>query len=419
MTKPLLVAIEMGYGHLRAAIPLGDELGIEVLHADRPPTAGPREQSLWRWTRRYYEGWARLSTLPLVGEPLRWALNELTHIPPLYPRRDLSAPTTPVRLLSWLASRGLGAELVAELRRSGKPLLTTFYTPAVLSALSGVEQVSCVVTDSDINRVWVPPRSTAQRIRYFAPSARAVRRLQSYGVGENQIELTGFPLPGELLGGPELPVARRNLAARLVRLDPSGVFRRRCGEELERDLGPLPAPTTPPRLTYAIGGAGAQAELASIFLPSLAPLLRERRLSLTLVAGARPEVAVLLTAAIAAAGLGPDDVEVLFEPVYDHYFRRFHARLADTDILWTKPSEMTFFGALGLPLLLAPAMGVHEHENGRWARDLGCGLRPHDLSHVGEWLTDWLTDGTLAGAAWSGWQRMPRRGLYRIAAHYV
>lgn len=410
----------MGYGHLRAAIPLGDVLGVEVLHADRPPTAGPREEALWRWTRRYYEGWARLSTLPLVGEPLRWALNELTHIPPLYPRRDLSAPTTPVRLLSLLAGRGLGAQLVEELRRTGKPLLTTFYTPAVLTALSDVEdgRIHCVVTDSDINRVWVPPQRAAQRIRYFAPSNRAVRRLQAYGVGADQIELTGFPLPGELLGGPELPIAKHNLAARLVRLDPQRAFRHRRGDELERELGPLPTTTEPPRLTFAVGGAGAQAELAAIFLPSLAPLLRARRLKLTLVAGARPEVAATLTAAVAAAGLHADDVEILFEPVYDHYFRRFHARLADTDILWTKPSEMTFFGALGLPLILAPAMGVHEHENARWARDLGVGLRAPDLRHTAEWLTDWLTDGTLAGAAWSGWQRMPRRGLYRIAAHF-
>jgi len=35
------------------------------------------------------------------------------------------------------------------------------------------------------------------------------------------------------------------------------------------------------------------------------------------------------------------------------------------------PSEMTFFAALGLPLILAPAVGVHERYNARWATEAG------------------------------------------------
>ena len=44
-------------------------------------------------------------------------------------------------------------------------------------------------------------------------------RLRAYGVPDDRILLTGFPLPHGLVGGPELPILRRNLASRLVRLD--------------------------------------------------------------------------------------------------------------------------------------------------------------------------------------------------------
>ena len=36
-------------------------------------------------------------------------------------------------------------------------------------------------------------------------------------------------------------------------------------------------------------------------------------------------------------------------------------------MLWTKPSEMTFYAALGIPLILAPPLGAHERYNRRWA----------------------------------------------------
>jgi hypothetical protein len=281
-----------------------------------------------------------------------------------------------------------------------------------------------VVTDSDINRVWAPfDPAHAARIRYFTPSPRAGRRLRAYGVPEAQITMTGFPLPHELLGGDgssadggTLVTARRNLSARLVRLDPAHAFRRSIAPELERQLGPLPPDDgRPPMITFAIGGAGAQVGLARQFLPGLASSLRAGNFRLSFIAGVRPEVRAALADAVAQARLDDcPNVAILFEREHHAYFTRFHALLAETDILWTKPSEMTFFAALGLPILLAPAMGVHEQYNARWARECGAALALRDLRCVAEWLGDWLTDGTLAAAAWNGWLRMPKRGLYRI-----
>lgn len=413
--KPLVVAIEMGYGHLRAADPLAHAFGTEVLHCDRPPLADADEQRQWREARRFYELGSRLSQLPRVGAPLRAALDALTAIPKLYPHRDLSAPTASARAVERFAKRGLGHGLADRLRQTGETLLTTFFTPAVIADRNGAERVFCVVTDSDINRVWAPFDAGRSRLTYFAPSTRVMRRLIAYGVPEPHIELTGFPLPEELLGGPELPTLKRNLAARLVRLDPARTFRAQFRDELAHFFGPLPSDQEglPPRLTFAIGGAGAQVGLVREFLPHFVAPLRTGRIRLSLVAGIRPEVEAALREEVHRVRLD-DQVDILHTGDFQSYFRAFNALLAETDVLWTKPSEMTFFAALGLPLVLAPPMGVHERYNRRWAREAGAGLKQRDARWAAEWISDWLVDGTLAGAAWNGYMRLPKHGLYRI-----
>jgi hypothetical protein len=412
--KPLVVAIEMGYGHLRAAVPLADRLGTEVLHCDRPPIADTVEQRLWGQSRLTYELWCRVSTLPYVGAPLRSALDSLTFIPPLHPYRDLSSPNRATRLVDRMGARGLGHTLARHLRETGRPLLSTFFTPAVLADRAGCENVFCVVTDSDINRVWAPLEATRTRISYFAPSDRVMRRLVAYGVPPERVQLTGFPLPHELLGGRDLATLRKNLGRRVGRLDPTGRFRRGFAVELSQLREPVDSDGKPPLVTFAVGGAGAQAEWPRQFLPSLRRLIVNGKLRLCLVAGVRSEVAREFSAALAAAGLGDSGVEILHEPTMDDYFRQFHARLADTDVLWTKPSEMTFFAALGLPLIMAPPVGVHERYNRRWAAEAGAGLFQHDVRYAGEWLEAYLADGTLAGAAWAGFRRLPQHGLYDI-----
>jgi hypothetical protein len=413
---PLVVAIEMGLGHLRAADSLARALGVPLLHVDRAPLAGNDERRRWAKSRRFYEVVSRLSQLPLAGAPLRGLLSAITHIPHLHPRRDLSRPSMTLRFLETQIDRGLGAGLVAELARSGAPLLTTFFAPALIADRLGQGDVHCLVTDADIARVWVPTHPERTRIRYFAPTERALQRLAAYGVPAGQIQLTGFPLPEELVGGPALPILRQNLAGRLERLDPAGVFRDQHREELAHFLGPLPERRpAPPMLTFAVGGAGAQADLARRFLPSLRPEIEAGRLRLTLLAGVRRTVADSFTTLITRAGLSDHPgARVVFAEGLDAYFRACNAVLADTDILWTKPSEMTFYGALGLPLLFSWPVGAQERYNRRWAIENGAGLKQRDPRFAGEWIAEWLASGTLAAAAWSGFMRLPKFGLYRI-----
>ena len=410
-----VVAIDMGYGHLRAAVPIAERLGVPVLEADRPPIADAAEQRQWASARKWYGLVTRLSQVPGIGAPMRRVVDVVTHIPPLHPLRDLSAPTAGVRALDRMAARGLGRGLVEHLRANRQALVTTFYSPAILADRAGLERVHCVVTDSDVNRVWAPLDATKTRIRYFCPSPRVMRRLAAYGVPEANLVMTGFPLPHELLGGEDLVALRKNLGARLVRLDPTGAFRDAFGREVESFTGPLPADEhgKPPLIVFAVGGTGAQLGVVRKFLPSLREPLRAGKLRLTLVAGTRDDTASALRACVQDAVLD-GHVDILHEPDLLAYFRRFNALLATADVLWTKPSEMTFFGALGLPLIFAPPIGVHENYNRRWAIECGAGFRQRELHAAAGWLTEWLHDGTLAAAAWSGAMRMPKSGLYRI-----
>jgi UDP-N-acetylglucosamine:LPS N-acetylglucosamine transferase len=416
---PMVVAVDMGYGHLRAARPLARALSGELVEVDRPPLVGAEERKIWDRVRGAYEWTSRISQIPVLGRPFGWLLEAITDIPHLYPYRDLSAPTRGVLTLERMMERGLGRGLVERLRETGAPLLATFYSPAIAADRAGLNNVFCVITDSDINRVWVPLEPERTNIHYLVPSQRAGRRLRSYGVPAHRITFTGFPLPHELVGGARLGALRRNLAARLVRLDPSREFRRAYREELAQFLGPLPPEEEgkPPLLAFAVGGAGAQAGMARQFLPSLRPAVEEGRLRVTLIAGVRPEVAARFREAIAASrmeGALGHGLEILEAASPEQYFERFDLLMARTDILWTKPSELTFYGALGLPLLFAAPVGVHERYNRRWARDAGAGLAQREVSFTWQWLADWLDDGTLAGAAWSGFTRLPKHGLYQI-----
>jgi hypothetical protein len=415
---PLVVAVEMGLGHLRAALPVARALGQPLLHADRPPLVDDRERRIWLRSRGFYEPMSRLSAVRGLGLPLRALLGAITHIPHLHPARDLSAPSVYTRFLERLIRHGLGRGLAETLRREGRPLFTSFFVPALAADQHGCDDVTCLVTDSDIARAWVPRDPARSRIRYLAPSDRAARRLAAYGVDPARIEMTGFPLPDELVGGPDLPILRRNLGRRLAALDPSGEFRGAHGGELAR-LGVTMPSDEPaqraPLLVFAVGGAGAQADLAARFLPSLRKPIEAGRLRLALLAGVRPRVARTFEAAVARSGLqGHPGVRILVEPDRDAYFPMCNALLAEADILWTKPSEMSFYGALGLPLLLSPPVGKHEAYNRRWAVEQGAGLAQRDPRLAGEWIAEWLENGTLAGAAWAGFRRLPKRGLYRI-----
>jgi hypothetical protein len=149
----------------------------------------------------------------------------------------------------------------------------------------------------------------------------------------------------------------------------------------------------------------------------LAGALRASELRLTLVAGSRDDVRKRFEAQIEAAKLEARlgrNLQVLYEPDTDRYFARFDALLAETDVLWTKPSELVFYAGLGIALWLSEPVGIHESYNRRYARENGAALKQRDPRVAGEHLRELLEDGHLASAAWSGYRRIPHGGLYEI-----
>lgn len=418
--RPVVAGVTMGYGHLRAAHPLAEELGVDVVAVDEPPLAGLEEAMLWGWVRRMHELLSK--PMPFLGpfdKPARGLMNALTMIPPLHEPGDHRAPTWSVRLLDVLIQRGLGRGMVEQLRRSGAPLVTTFYAPAVVADHAGIEEVFCVVTDADCNRVWAPLDPTRTRIKYCAPTPRVVRRLRSFGVPEQNIFLTGFPLPSSLTETSSLGSPETRLAERISRLDPRGVFRGLHQREISLLTGSSSTGSRGPvHLMFAVGGAGAQAEQVAEFLPSLRPLLLDGQLRLQLAAGTRPEVYRAFMDAARQTELDHvvgGEIEIIRGNDFKSYYDEFNRALASTDVLWTKPSELTFYPALGLACVLSRPLGAHERYNRRWLREQGVGLKQRRLDHTSGWFEEWLEDGTLAAAAWSGFVRLPKHGTASIA----
>jgi hypothetical protein len=107
-------------------------------------------------------------------------------------------------------------------------------------------------------------------------------------------------------------------------------------------------------------------------------------------------------------------IEILYAEDMERYFAAFDELIARTDILWTKPSELTFYAALGIPLVLTSPVGVHERFNRRFAREQGVGVKQRNPKFIATRIHEWLGDGTLAAAAWSGFMRLPTFGTYRI-----
>ena len=417
-TRTILVtAPSMGYGHLRAALSIAEALGVEPSRSDVPPLASPGDVKTWTRIRDLYESVSRLSTRRGIGVPATAFLEWITSIAPLHPERDLSAPTRSAHTMERHAAQGFLRQLVATLAALDATLVSTFYAEAIVADRAGRDRIHCVVTDSDVNRVWAPMRGDRSRIRYFAPTRRVVRRLRAYGVRPENVTFTGFPLPPSLVGNGDEGPLLRNLSARLARLDPNGRLRDRMRAKARGHLLPAPrdASNRPPLVVFAIGGAGAQMDLARTLLHGLRDALRADRLRLALVAGTREEVARRLRGFADDVGVGAQ-VSVLVEPDFASYYSAFNALLAEADVLWTKPGELVFYAGLGLPIVLAPAVGVQERANTRWVLDRGAAVPQGDPRHAGSWLPELIEDGVLAGAAFSGHLRLPYDGSRRIAA---
>ena len=122
---------------------------------------------------------------------------------------------------------------------------------------------------------------------------------------------------------------------------------------------------------------------------------------------------VMVMAAIHRVGI-TRNVSIVYAPNKFDYFKKFAATMRETDILWTKPSELSFYAGLGLPIIIAPPLGSQEESNRAWLHMVGAGIEQFDPRYTHEWLIDWLQSGWLAGAAVNGLLNTPKKAVTHI-----
>jgi len=417
LKKFYCLAADMGYGHQRAANPLAAHAKGGVINVNNYPGIGRKEKEMWQNQRGWYEWVSFFKKTPILGKPVFGAMDRMQEIPPLYPLRDLSASTWQQQFFFSKVKRGLGRQLIEKLSRHPLPLLTTFFVPVYFAEYYNYPgQVFCLTCDADLNRAWAPIQPNLSRVIYLATTYQVQQRLISYGVAPSRIILTGFPLPPANIGGEDRPLLKTDLAARLARLDPDNRWLKRHQPMVNWELGQ--AVHLQPRaltLTFAVGGAGAQRELAAEFLPSLKPLIKQKKIKINLVAGARPDVRDYFLDLLKQLRLSRfATVKVIFQPDKNSYFRDFNHALRSTDILLTKPSELSFYAGLGLPIIMTEPVGSQETYNHDWLTALGAAHDTLPLPYMAEWLDDWLHDGRLARAAWQGYSETDNLACYTI-----
>ena len=410
--KAWVVAVDMGYGHQRAAYPLRHLSPTgKVVIANNYPGIPKRDYRIWHESEAFYGFVSRLINIPYIGIKLFNLYDKLQAIAEFYPRRDLSAPSLQVRQIYGLINRNWGKNFVDFLNTQDIPLITTFFAVAFMAEEHKFKNdIYIVICDADISRAWAPLNPQKSRIKYLAPCRRVVDRLKLYGIKEENIFLTGFPLPEENLGGKDLEILKGDLLSRLHNLDPEKRYRQKYSSTVSRFLKNdgeegVPHSHHPLSLTFAVGGAGAQKIIAKDILLSLKKKLLKEEIILNLVAGTRNDVYSYFQKKINEYGLAKllgKNITILYCLEKQDYFTQFNELLRTTDVLWTKPSELVFYAGLGIPLIIAPSVGAQEVFNRTWLKTINAGISQNNAKYVHEWLFDWVESGWLAEAAMSG-----------------
>jgi hypothetical protein len=413
-----LVSVDMGYGHQRAAYPFLNLSNNGVIVANNYEGASEKEKKIWHRDRVGYETISKIKDVPFLGNLAFSVMDYFQRIDPFYPRRDLSKTTFQQKYFFKKVKNGLGKNLIDKLNKNPKPLLTTFFAVVYFAEYYNYKgPIFCVVCDADISRSWAPIFPEKSNTFYLAPNQRVKERLVLYGVKEKIIYVTGFPLPKENIGEKK-EILKEDLIKRLAVLDPFKAYRNKYEKLLESYLckkSEIKKPERPLTLTFAVGGAGAQRKLGKTILEKLKNKIKEGHLKINLIAGSRKDVYLFFEKALKQNFLHKNkNVKIIYNEDKMKYFEAFNLELRKTDILWTKPSELSFYSGLGIPIMMAEPIGSQEKYNRRWLLGIGAGVDSKNPENVDEWLFDFLNSGWLAEAAMSGFLNAPNMGTYNI-----
>lgn len=419
-----IITASMGYGHQRAAFPLREYAQERVISVNSDDIISDKEQRIWNHLQRMYEGVSHFSSSPLIGDIIFSCYDSFQKIRPLYPFRDLSFPNLGALYMNHLLKKGICQSLISYTKqemecnialkscKTDLPFVTTFYLPAIAANRSGIPNIFCIVTDTDVNRVWVPMNPATSTITYLVPTAKTAKRLKEYGIADNFIHITGFPLPKSLIGTRN-EILQKDLSHRLRNLDPKQKYEQIIKEQ--KGIFFKGKQNHPLTLTYMVGGAGAQIFLLRRILYSLRDAISKKVIRMKVCCGTHVDIADELQKLAKELGLKlGSHFQIQISTSLETYFETFTNILHETDILVTKPSELSFYAALGIPILCTPPLGAHEEYNLRWLEQIGCGMRMDDPETINEWLFDWLNQGVFAKASMDGYLFAEHRGTYNI-----
>ena len=383
--KAYIVAVDMGYGHQRAVFPLlkiaatPKSWNIQnplIISANDYPGIPAIDKSRWDKTRKIYENISRIRGFPILGKRVFHLMSYVQKIENFYPRRNLSKPTLPIKWVYGMMRHGMGKHLIETLNQNPLPMICSFPIPAFCAEEHGYQgDIYCLCTDTDVARSWAPLNPQKSRIIYFTPTIRTKERLMMYGVKSENIIVSGFPLPTETLN--ETLIS--SLTRRVIKLDPQGIYQKNYQKLLSQHLGRKSVgkktekeiAAEPLTITFALGGAGAQSEIGIKILKSLSKQIQKGDIRLNLVAGTSIWILNKFERAIEKFGLNEyldAGISIIYRPNKYEYFKEFNEILADTDILWTKPSELSFYVGLGLPIIMSSTLGTQEEYNQSWLR---------------------------------------------------
>ncbi|MFH1967846.1 MAG: hypothetical protein ABIJ84_00475 [bacterium] len=414
--KVWVVAVNMGYGHQRTAYPLKDiAFSGRIVNANSYAGIPLKDQRFWKQTRSLYEFISRFKRTPIIGNIVfSVLLDRFQRILTYYPKRDLSRPTFNLRNVFYFLKRGWGKDLVERLEKNPLPIVSTFFTPAFMAEeLEYPNKIYCVICDADINRSWASMEPKKSKIKYFAPNTWTRDRLKLYGVNSKNIFLTGYPLPKENVGE-NAEILKEDLKYRLLNLDPQKRYRKIYAPLIKGVLGDLPEkPNHPLTIMFSIGGAGAQKELCSSIINSLRKNIEEKKLRFIIAIGVRQKLKKYFAESIKNLKLD-GWVHIVSADSTEEYFRIFNEALKETDVLWTKPSELSFYAGLGLPIIIAPTIGSQEDFNRKWLLHVGAGVFQENPHHADQWFYDLLNAGDFAEMAMQGFMEIDNMGTYNI-----
>ncbi len=380
----------MGFGHLRAAHNIAGYGHAPVLRVDRPPYVSGVDKFIWNGTLAAHTYGSK--DAESKGRFLYKRFEGVMQIP-----QDHQAPSlNPSRFVRLMKGFGMGKVFFDLMNGSHPVLLHTFYVHAMLSQYWHYPGKNyLLLCDTDFHRVWVPLNPKEKNLEYMVPIPKSADRLMFYGVPADRIHVTGFPLPVANTGGKDLGVLANDFNVRAKRLE-------------KDSSGPL-------TIMFPFSGAGAYSNVLAELVKALLDQIRGGSIRLIVSCGNNEEALRNAENLFVNYGLEESEfTEILFDKDIFISFDRFNSALKSVDLIITKPGEIIFYAALGIPMVFLPPIGAHEVRNREYLIENRCAIDIVPISRFAKWLEDSRQNGSLLELAGMGYKNLPKTGAFEI-----